>query len=70
VLDLSGVRFMGASGLHAMVYAKDISEVSGATLHIAGGGHDAVAGPMAIVGLDQVLCTHLTWADALAAITP
>ena len=51
-----------------MVYAKDISEMSGVTLHITGARHHAVAKPMAIVGLDQVLCTHRTWADALTAI--
>lgn len=68
VLDMRGIRFMGASGLHAVVYAKDTSEHSGTTLHITGVAHEAVSKPMAIVGLDQVLCIHPTWTEALAAI--
>lgn len=69
ILDMSGIRFMGASGLHAMVYARDTSEQHGAALHVTGAGHRAVAKLMGIVGLDQLLTMHRTWADALTAIT-
>jgi anti-anti-sigma factor len=68
ILDMSGVSFMGASGLQVLVHAKDRCEQYGADLHVTGAAHRAVARLIGGMRLDQVLTMHPTWADALTAI--
>ena len=68
VLDMSGVSFMGASGLQAIVFAKDRSDQCDIDLHISGATHREVAKPLEILCLNQVLTMHETWKDAMEAI--
>lgn len=68
VLDLSRVCFMAASGLQALVCAKDACARRGSVLHLTGTRHRAVARPLQLAGLDQVFAPYPSATDALAAI--
>lgn len=68
VLDLSGVGFLAVSGMGALVSIRDCCADRGVGLHITGATHSAVARPMELVQLDQILPVLPTWKDALAVI--
>lgn len=68
VLDLSRVRFMGTSGLQALVCARDACARCGSELHVTGTGHNPVARPLKLLGLDRVFTIYPNVAEALAMI--
>ena len=69
VLDLDEVAVLCPAGVAILADLHRDALAHGALLHIAGAGHDAVAGPLRAAGLDHQLC--LTWsADAAIALLP
>ena len=54
-LDLTGVTYLGAAGLRALVAAHQTAERTSRTLRIRCGSSRAVRRPLQITGLDTVL---------------
>ncbi|QQQ73475.1 STAS domain-containing protein [Saccharothrix sp. 6-C] len=69
VLDLSGVTFMGSTGLQALADAIVRSRQSGTVLAVAA-GHRAVLLPIGLTGLDGAVVVRPTVHDAVAAVLP
>jgi anti-anti-sigma factor len=66
VLDFAGVSFMDASGLHVLVRLDTDQRVAGTSLRLVA-VRGTVARLMEITGMREVLHTHATVAEALAA---
>lgn len=67
VLDLTGVRFLGSSGLRVVMQIQRLVEGTGRRLLVVTGPHRAVRRAMTVTGLDEVLQLHTTVAEAMAA---
>ncbi|MBP2477358.1 anti-sigma B factor antagonist [Crossiella equi] len=66
VLDLSGVSFLGSSGLAALVEARQVTQLRDAELRLVCTTH-AVTRPLHATGLGEVFQIHQTLDAALAA---
>jgi anti-sigma B factor antagonist len=64
VIDLSGLRFIDASGVHGLVDARDVLAANGTTLVLAE-PQPVVARMFALTGLGQLIPVHRHLADAL-----
>jgi anti-sigma B factor antagonist len=64
VIDLSGLRFIDASGVHGLVDARDVLAANGTTLVLAG-PQPVVARMFALTGLGQLIPVHRHLADAV-----
>jgi anti-anti-sigma factor len=64
VCDLGGVRFLGASGLGALVRADDAARALGVDLVLVG-AQRAVRRPLELSGLDRRLRLHARLVDAV-----
>ncbi|MFI9005681.1 STAS domain-containing protein [Actinosynnema sp. NPDC053489] len=67
VVDLSGVRFIGSTGLRVLVEAIDRAQARGTAFAVAA-GHRAVLMPMRITELDREVAVRPTVEDAVAAV--
>ncbi|MGI8815686.1 MAG: STAS domain-containing protein [Pseudonocardia sp.] len=65
IVDLTQVRFMGASGLRCLLEARDLAQLRGSQLHLAGLANRAVARPLQICALLGLFDTHSSLAEAL-----
>ncbi|MBP2477392.1 anti-sigma B factor antagonist [Crossiella equi] len=66
VIDLSGVDFLGSSGLAALVEARDAADKAGKHLRLVAGNR-SVFRPLATTGLTSLFDLRETLADAVAA---
>jgi anti-sigma B factor antagonist len=61
ILDMSGVSFLGAAGLDAVVQLAARLSLAGGHLVLTGTDHHPVRRPIAICGLDSILdCRSIT----------
>lgn len=65
VLDLTGVSFLGSSGLVALVAARDLAAQHAVALRLVCSS-STVLRPIMITGLTQMFSIHDSLADALA----
>jgi len=68
ILDLQPVRFMGSHGLNCLLQAYELAQTTGAQLHLAGLVTRAVARPLEVTQLLELLNTYPTVAHALATL--
>lgn len=54
IVDLSGVSFMGSTGLSILIKARDIARQQGTALQLTGTSRREVALPLSITGLDRL----------------
>ncbi|HET9257180.1 MAG TPA: STAS domain-containing protein [Pseudonocardiaceae bacterium] len=54
IVDLSGVSFLGSSGLAVLVSIRDTAERQGTRLQLSGTSRRTVANPLKVTGLDHV----------------
>ena len=64
VIDLSGLRFIDASGVHGLVDARDVLAANGTALVLAA-PQPTVARMLTLTGLGQLIRVHSQLADAL-----
>jgi anti-sigma B factor antagonist len=64
VVDLDGVRFLGAAGLSVLVEARNETERRGADLRLVCNGRPARR-PLDVTGLSQTFATYRTVPDAV-----
>ena len=64
VIDLSGLRFIDASGVHGLVDARDVLAANGTTLALAA-PQLTVARMFTLTGLGQLIPVYHQLADAL-----
>jgi anti-sigma B factor antagonist len=64
VIDLSGLRFIDASGVHGLVDARDVLAANGTTLALAA-AQPTVARMFTLTGLGQLVPVYRQLADAL-----
>jgi anti-anti-sigma factor len=64
VIDLSGLRFIDASGVHGLVDARDVLAANGTTLALAA-PQPTVARMFTLTGLGQLIPVYRQLADAL-----
>jgi anti-sigma B factor antagonist len=64
VVDLSGLRFIDASGVHGLIDARDVLAANGTVLVLAA-PQPAVARMFALTGLGQLIPVHRHLAEAL-----
>lgn len=67
VVDLTGVRFLGADGLAALVEANHQAHQRRTSLRIVVDGTRAVIRPIEVTGLDNELALYHSVEEALAA---
>jgi anti-sigma B factor antagonist len=68
VIDLSGVRFLGSTGLAVLAEADSLARDADKLLRlVSGSGNHAVLRPIQLTGLDRVLTLFEQLDDALAA---
>jgi anti-sigma B factor antagonist len=63
VLDMSGVSFLGAAGLNALLQLAARLSLAGGHLVLTGTDHRPVRRPIAICGLDSILRCRSTMAE-------
>ncbi|MGH3547910.1 MAG: STAS domain-containing protein [Pseudonocardiaceae bacterium] len=60
IIDLSGVSFMGSTGLSVLICARQNAIATGTTLQLSGASGRAVAVPLEVTGLNQLFEIVLT----------
>ena len=70
ILDLESVRFLGSSGLSCLLRAWELAQqTTGVHLHLAGLVTQAVARPLADIGLLEYFDSYPCLTDALTSLT-
>lgn len=71
ILDLQPVRFLGSSGLHCLLQARELAQqIPGTQLHLTGLVNRAVVRPLKVAALLELFDTYPSLTDALAALAP
>jgi anti-sigma B factor antagonist len=66
VLDLTGVQFLGSSGMKVLLDVRDLAAGRGLGLHLVVGDNRRAIRPLQIVELDKVLRLHGSLEEALS----
>jgi anti-sigma B factor antagonist len=66
VIDLADVKFLGSSGLKALIDVRDLATERGVPFRLVAAGNRHITRPLEITGLDQELAVYATADDALS----
>lgn len=69
ILDLQPVRFLASTGLTSLLRARELAEMTGTQLRLAGLVTRVVARALHVTGLLECFDTYPTLTEALAALT-